>query len=315
MDIDNSAARTFMRCPAMWQERYLNKIESVAPKPELEFGKRIHQLLEAHFGGRAAPPARVVDTDEAVIQQEETGLPLPPLNEALEAEAQQMYSAYRAFYPQEDFEVVAVEELIRVPLNLCAECKGIGHGPQDVYSPIYGRPLCQTCKGFGVIDYYTGKLDIVGRWNDTGHLFIMDHKSEKRNGQGNTPQIWKNRAQVGLYQWAAQQRFGEPIQSIVIDILTRRSPAGRMGPEFRRMFAQRTEWQCEEAVETLRWIVKQMKLCVKNAENAQNPAEFRLFPTNREECKWCPYESLHGENGRDPETLRIKFKAAEEYLL
>ena len=119
--------------------------------------------------------------------------------------------------------------------------------------------------------------------------------------------MWQHKAQVALYQWAAEQIYGEPIYNICIDILRRASPGGRFTPEFRRLTTQRTSWQCKEAVEDLRYVAER----ISSLENTRGE---KLWPANRGECKWCPYTLIHGESGRDEEIIKHRFEAAKEYL-
>lgn len=101
MIIDNSKANTFRTCPYKYFEKYVKNIE---PKPfpgegysALEFGSRMHELLEEHAKG------------DVVIYSESP-------NAALEIEAQVMMAAYKAQYPAEEWNIVDVERTLLVQL-------------------------------------------------------------------------------------------------------------------------------------------------------------------------------------------------------
>ena len=208
MKIDNSAAEAFTSCPALYQERYINGWTRKGAGGALEFGTRIHKLLEGHFALR-----------EPGVLGEDISLGDP----LVEAEAQELFEAYKAQYPVEPFAVVDVERYFEVPL------------PSSPHILI-------------------GKMDVIYRDNESGRLGLMDHKTESRTSRANLPEVWAAKAQVGLYQWAAEQIYGEPFDSITLDVLTRRSPAGRLPPSFRRDSLQRTKAQQANAIRDIIYI-------------------------------------------------------------
>lgn len=102
MLIDNSQAKSFLECPAKWQERYHFNLQPKRDSQSLNFGTRMHQLLEQRhkrMQGAEIPVFPALESDE------------------LEDEAQEMFALYEASYPVEPFEVVAVEQYFEVPLN------------------------------------------------------------------------------------------------------------------------------------------------------------------------------------------------------
>lgn len=98
-------ANTFRTCPRKYYEAYIRKVEPIVFKEEegysaLEFGDRVHQLLEELY--KHVPFNTIYN---------------PSPNAALEEEAQDLLREYRAHYPQEEFVVVDVEHngLIQLP--------------------------------------------------------------------------------------------------------------------------------------------------------------------------------------------------------
>lgn len=107
MRIDTSKLNAWHFCPAYYQELYLLGIQkSVGVSSALEFGKRMHELLETHYRGMAG------------MWQNGYG---PHSDAMIESEAQTMMAAYRAQYPQENFSVVEVENKFEIPIE------GTGH--------------------------------------------------------------------------------------------------------------------------------------------------------------------------------------------
>lgn len=102
--MDNSARAAFAKCPDLYRESYINKIE---PKRRggdaLSFGDRMHQLLEGHWkqlGGIAG-----------------AAYPYPPADEAIELEAQSMLAGYKAnYFDKSHYAVLAIEKTFEVAI-------------------------------------------------------------------------------------------------------------------------------------------------------------------------------------------------------
>lgn len=203
----------------------------------------------------------------------------PPCDGTFEPEAQEMFAAYQAQYPIEAFEVLDVERYFEVPLP---------HGHT-----------------------YIGKFDGIVRASDTGMLNILEHKTEKRGGKANHPQAWAVRPQASLYIWAAEQIYAEPFDQIILDVLTRQSPAGREPCMFSRQNLQRTAVQKEDAVRNITWVADEIE------RTELEYAGQEKWPADYEQCHngfWkCEYFDLH-ITGRSPELLAADFQEAEEYL-
>lgn len=269
MKIDNSQASAFWHCPKHWEERYVQNLEPVGPRVALDFGTRMHQLLEIRHGGKAMYP--VLD------------------DSTLESEAQLTFAAYEAHYPQEPFDIVSVEEYFEVP---------VGFDPTYVFGdPVFRHTYC-------------GEFDAIVRMKDSGKLRLFETKTEQRNSKSNLPLAWQQRTQVGLYLWAAEQIYGEEFESIILNVITRQSPAGRERPTFRRDQLQRTGAQRAEAVKNLVWVADQIEACQRTG----------FFPADRNECVsrygWsCEYLPLHQAEGRPSEELiQLRFQEAKPYL-
>ena len=256
MRIDNSGAKLWWKCPLEYQEKYVHEREPETTQGSMAFGTRLHELLEEHYSGKQKYQA-----------SEDIGL---------EAEAQVMFEAYRAYYPEEPFEVVDVERVFEVPL-----------GPHT----------------------YTGKFDVIVRMRDSGRLWLMDHKTERRNSHSNSPESWASRSQVSLYIWAAEQVYNEPVEGIIVNILRRQSPKGEIGPEFRRDHPQRSKEQIAEAVANITWVADQI-------ERMQREYGERQWPANRNNCIQgnfkCDYFAPHLYGWSD-ELLR-KYVKPKPYL-
>jgi hypothetical protein len=294
MLIDNSAASTFKECPWKYYEAYIRKSELI-PKGDsygpLDFGTRMHELLEEHYKGENKYNAHE--------------------NDVLEMEAQLMIEAYKARYPEEEWlELVDVEKSFQVQLpHYCFYCFSndfVDVGEADEA----GR--CNNCKQIFEKRYhiYTGKIDIVFRGHD-GRLYIMDHKTEKRGAKSNLPQKWAEKDQASLYLWAAEKIYGEKPNNFIVNVLTRQSDKGMVGPSFpERQKLERSEANVEHAVRDIVYWAEQIERCISVFKDSP-------WPANRENCYgWgpCEYSLLHGY-GEDTELIREhKFQTKKEYI-
>lgn len=289
MKIDNSQAKAFLICGLYWKERYANNLEPDRKSDALSFGTRVHQLLECRhllLAGRDIPD-------------------FPPLEDpALEAEAQLTFAAYEAHYPEEPFEVVDVERYFEVPVGQCRECswkkgfkevQGYCESHYDNHNP-YRHTYC-------------GEFDAIVRMKDSGRLRVLETKTERRGSKDNLPDAWIVKSQVGLYQYAAEQIYNEPIEAIILNVITRQSPKGQERPSFRRDNLYRSPAQQREAVRNLVWVADRIEECRRDG----------FFPANRNNCVsgfgWhCPYYDLHATEERSEELVKAKFRPAEKYL-
>lgn len=204
----------------------------------------------------------------------------------IDIEANATYAGYEAHWPVEldaygePFEFLSAEEFFKVPLP-------------------------------GSRHEYIGEFDGVVRMTNSGRLKIFETKTERRNAKTNLPETWVVKPQVGLYLWAAEQVYKEPVDGIILDVVTRQSPAGKLPAMFRRDNLERSPAQIEAALRDLIWAADQidrMQLIFGNVN----------WPQCREHCVneltgWkCDYHLLH-IFGETPETLS-QYEKAEEYL-
>lgn len=203
----------------------------------------------------------------------------PHTNVDLEEECLLTMEAYKAKYPNEDVShIVDVERPFRVAL------------PNSVH-------------------VVTGKMDRV---DDFGEFIdIWDHKSEKRSSKANTPQAWSEKDQPSIYMWAASKIYGKPVRHFVVNILTRQSDAGLIGPTFRRYEAERTERHLDMAIRDITVIADMI-------EDYKKRFGDEPWPANRVNCyinNWaCDYQPLHGYGDDVDLVLEHKFQPKKEYL-
>lgn len=276
MKIDNSRAKLWWTCPLAYRERYVNNIEPRDRNSDaLEFGTRMHQLLELRH----------------LVLRGDERCPVYLPHATLEAEAQLTLAAYESHYPEEPFDVVDVEKYFEVRLP----CKGCPHD--------WGLERLCDCH------IYCGEFDAIVRMRDSGRLWLLETKTERRGGKDNLPEAWQQKSQVGLYLWAAEQVYGQEFEGILLNVITRQSPKGQERPSFRRDSLVRSPGQQREAVRNIVWIADQIE---------RNQTE-QYWPTNRNQCVnpmgWrCDYYALHSTEERSEELVQIKYKEAEKYL-
>jgi len=294
LKIDNSQMQAFWYCPQKWEERYVNNLEPrVRDTSSLEFGTRMHQLLEDRHLDQQGLPQRWVDSGG--------------LTSELEAEAQLTFEAYCAYYPEEPWDVVAVEQYFEVPLlrEQCPHCQSRRLGVFEE------SPYCFECEQWFADHIYNGEFDAIVRMKDSGRLYILETKTESRSSKSNSPEAWISRSQVGLYQWAAEKIYGEEFEGIILNVISRQSPKGNCAPCFRRDTLHRTKAQQLDAVKNIIWVADQIEAMQR----------IGFFPSNRNNCVtgygWkCDFHDLHvtPEGRPSDELIQIRFKQAEQYL-
>jgi len=301
MNIDNSKYAKFRFCPWAYFEAYERDgtgVEQIPPPGEvyssLEFGARMHELLQEHHTGNLIYPESS--------------------NEVLEMEAQVMIAAYKAKYPQEEFEIVDVERpfIVQLP-DFCPQCYRQDNYPSESWSD---SVYCNYCDG---PPFEKGRHNLVGKidlaFKVAGVLNIMDHKTEKRGAKSNLPQKWGAKDQASLYLWAASRIYPElwdPNQSrFYVNVLTRQSDKGQVGPTFpERMPLERCQRELDCAI-------RDIVMVADDIERYKQIFGDKEWPANRENCYSfypCEYSSLHRYGEDVSEILKYRFKSREEYL-
>ncbi len=293
MDIDNSRASCFRECNWKYFEQYERNGIGIEPIPveaegysSLDYGGRVHERLEEYYTGNLKYP--------------------PHANDILETEAEIMMQAYQARYPEALFNIVDVERTFRVQLPAhCPEC----------YNIVQLVGLSAWCLHCNKIVYPSqhvliGKMDLVVR--NEGLLDIWDHKTEKRGAKSNLPQKWGARDQASLYLWAAERIYKEPIGNFYVNVLTRQSEKGQIGPSFpaERQKLERNQRAIDIAIRDIVIVadeIERYKRIFKDGE----------WPSNREMCYgwgYCPYYQIH-RYGEDPSLIiENRFQPKKEYL-
>ncbi len=316
MEIDNSSASTFRRCPWEYYESFLRNDTGIEPikafgesYTPLEFGSRVHELLEEYYShARAGVRGRAV---EEGTRAEIERLPYPEAaNPILETEAQMMMEAYKAHYPDEQLDIVDIERTFKVALpELCPQCYSTETVPYPGDMDMY----CNNCGNrFNRREHVLiGKMDLIVRNPETHLLDIIDHKSEKRGAKSNLPQKWAVADQASLYIWAAQRIYGEPVGNFYANVLTRQSPAGQIGPSFpERQKLERGPHQLDIAVRDIVIVadeIERYKVIFGDDE----------WPANRTQCYTfypCPFYQLHNYGEDVDLILKHKFEPRKEYL-
>lgn len=151
-----------------------------------------------------------------------------PSDSKVQSEVESMFEAYKAAYPVEPFEVLECERSFELPIP-------------------------------GTDHTYLGKIDMIVRDHETKALQVFETKTESRFSKRNLPEAWTARTQGSLYAWAASELYREPVDSILLNICTKASPKGQIGPSFRRDVLQRTPEQIQEALESLIYVCDRLQ--------------------------------------------------------
>lgn len=166
LTLSASAAETAMLCPAKYSWSRVTGIEAAAARAGMNYGKGIHLLFAALYGGKPFDPEAIVTAHFEANPQPALGAKGRP-EWRTAARALQAFRAYLAAYPAEDFEVVGVEEPFEVELG---EFKYPLMGFTTDIEGNFKRQLEGT-----VIVRFRGIRDLRVRWHDA--LWVLDHKT------------------------------------------------------------------------------------------------------------------------------------------
>src|SRR6266850_585935 len=295
MEIDNSKASQFRECPWKYyeqNERNGTGIEPLVLEGEgyssLDYGGRVHERLEEYYKGILKYPNHP--------------------NEILETEAEIMMQAYQARYPEAVLDIVDVERTFKVALpRLCDRCYQLPQGPNAD-----GDYYCKDCDNW-CPDYHVliGKIDLVIR-NEEGKLDIWDHKTEKRGAKSNLPQKWGARDQASLYLWAAERIYKEPMGNFYVNVLTRQSEKGQVGPSF-----PAEQQKLERNQRAIDIAIRDIVVVADEIERYKRIFGDTEWPANRDQCYtygYCPFYLIHRYGENVDEILKYKYRPKKEYL-
>ena len=280
MRLSFSRLAKWWECPAKYQEHYEFNLEPLnADTESLRFGTRAHQLLAE--------------------QEIEHG----QLEEPLEAEARALVAGYRGRYPVDDWDLVASE--VEFEHALPRRCKPCG-------AWVTAEGWCQACDSFTQVHSLKGVIDKLVILKEPGNpLAVVEFKTERRGSKRNSLAAWGVKAQASLYYWAVEAIWPERrLDKVVVDILTRCSPAGLKPPSYTRHEVQRSEQAIAQAVEDANWVGDQIEAMQFHRADAP-------WPMNREACVnpttgWkCEFYELHAGE-RAQELVELKFQQRKE---
>jgi len=178
----------FRNCRKACEWRYLKELVPLERDHNLHFGAAIHECLELWHRHR--------DLDR-VLEHIDTLYPERMGDEKQRADwhlATAMMKAYAARYPEEDFEVVALEKTFE----------------SNIVNPATGA----SSRSFTL----AGKVD--GIVKKDGQYFLLEHKTASLIDSGYLERLWGD-FQIQLYCWYIEQTLGWRISGIVYNILAK----------------------------------------------------------------------------------------------
>lgn len=179
--LSQSAIKDFQTCRKRYDYRFERGLVPKTTPIELTFGSAVHDGLQAHHLGRDEHIIEDVINQKAVSEPERIN-------------ALAMLTGYRAKYPTEDFEVLALEQEFRLPLK---------HHDQSV---------AQTHDDF----VRGGKLDGVIRRPDG--VWLMEHKTAAKIDAAYLQKLWLD-FQITWYGPVVEDIFGEPLRGVLYNVI------------------------------------------------------------------------------------------------
>ncbi len=222
-----SSWNMFRNCPRAYENRYVKHLVPKKEAEELWFGSLIHKCLEIWFtesNGTKAERASQLFTflDNKFPHRDEfepNGTPNPFYSEEDKLnwmKATAMMNGYINRYPEEPFEVVAVEK------NFCS----------DIFNPRTNA----LSKSFKI----AGKIDAIVRMKDTGALFIMEHKTASTINEEYLQKLPMD-TQISLYNVFGEIKIQEPIAGVIYDVLEKtaiRPKSGETEEEYQQRYLE-----------------------------------------------------------------------------
>lgn len=198
----------FRNCRKACEWRYLKELVPLERNGSLHFGALIHECLELWHRHRDLE--RVLDHINGACP-DRAGDPSQHTDWHL---ATAMMQGYAARYPEEDFEVVALEKTFEGP----------------IVNPATGA----SSRSFTL----AGKVD--GIVKKDGQYFLFEHKTASLIDSGYLERLWGD-FQIQLYCWYVEQTFGWRIAGIIYNILPKAKLRQRQGETEEAYQARRAE--------------------------------------------------------------------------
>ncbi|MBI5789189.1 MAG: PD-(D/E)XK nuclease family protein [Candidatus Schekmanbacteria bacterium] len=178
----------FRNCRRACALRYLQGLVPVEPDNNLSFGSLIHECLALWHGERNL---------EKVLEHINRAYPNAAQDEEQKKSwhlATAMMKGYVARYPQEDFQVVALNKL-------------------------FGGKIINPATGYSSHSFVlAGKVNgIVQIGNE---YFLLEHKTTSQLDSAYTEKLWTD-FQVILYAWYVREVLGIPVAGIIYNILAK----------------------------------------------------------------------------------------------
>jgi hypothetical protein len=180
--------RQFRNCRKACDWRYFQELVPLEKAPSLMFGSVIHQCLELWHKKRSLE--LVFDhIDRTYLNRAADG--------AEKADwhlARAMMAGYAKTYPEENFEVVALE--------------------QEFSGPIINPETGAESRSFVL----SGKIDGIVRMNNS--YYLLEHKTASQINAGYLDRLWTD-FQIILYSWYAEKYLGYKIDGVIYNILAK----------------------------------------------------------------------------------------------
>jgi len=198
----------FRNCRKACEWRYLKELVPLESDHNLHFGAAIHECLELWHRHRDLD--RVLEHID-ILYPERLG------DEKQRADwhlATAMMKGYAARYPEEDFEVVAMEKAFE----------------ERIVNPATGA----SSRSFTL----AGKVDGIVRQD--GKYFLLEHKTASQIDSGYLERLWTD-FQIQLYAWYVEKTLGWRISGVVYNILAKAKLRQRQGETEVEYEARRAE--------------------------------------------------------------------------
>lgn len=207
--IDNTTLEYLSTCPRSLEYFFLNRRKLAEERSALFFGGAIHKALEHRYKqcGDSMPSAVCEQEQMKLLEEEFAAKPEVHDDFRTLGKAKELIKEYNCQYLEEPFEVLYAPD-----------------GSPMVELP-FAFKLCQILPAHtdAFIDvYYTGKIDLVTKWDKT--LMHIDHKTTSMMGTGFGEEQAMSAQQEG-YSWALWRLTGEYPSGYCVNAIRTRAPS------------------------------------------------------------------------------------------
>jgi hypothetical protein len=223
LQIDNSSMEVFNTCP---RAAFYSKIVGRTKKesPALVYGSAIHEGLEYYYKNGRSKDSWEADMLTAALGVFEDKAQDFHLDEWRTADMLcHALQKYVRKYAKEEVKPLQLDTGPAVEIRFSQPLGVVEFGSRVPVELLDNADehTDDVAKVDNVHVYWIGKIDVIVE--DSGGLFVMDHKTTQRVGNEFWNDFYLSNQMLG-YAWATQKFLGEPVKGLILNAIIGRRP-------------------------------------------------------------------------------------------